>query len=91
MTLNIQQTNVSIGGNKMSATVSSTPRFVDTIFMLFSNGSFDHTCHLNPLFTDWQAKMGGYARSQMSQYLHTVLNSTRLCVTLTMLTLMLLV
>jgi len=60
MTLNIQQTNVVTNGGKLQATLSTTPRFVDTIFMLFSNGSFDRTCHLNPLFTDWQIKMGGY-------------------------------
>jgi len=59
MTLNVQQMNVTLGG-KLSATLTTTPRFVDTIFMLFSKGSYDRTCHLNPLFKDWQIKMGGY-------------------------------
>ena len=60
-TVSVQQTNATINGTKVNATLSSTPKFVDNIFMIFSDGTRNaNTCHVNPLFKDWSLKMGGY-------------------------------
>ena len=60
-TISVQEMNVTRGGNKLSAVVTSTPRFVDNIFLNFSDGSSNtQSCHVNPIFDSWQIKMGGY-------------------------------
>ena len=40
--------------------LTSTPRFVDTIFMLFPQTPEYRTCYQNPLFDDFRLTMGGY-------------------------------
>jgi len=60
-TLSVQQMNTTKGGTKLSAVVSATPRFVDNIFLNFFDGAYNRsTCHVNPIFDNWQIKMGGY-------------------------------
>ena len=61
-TLTFNQMNGNMGGAKTANTFSLTvtPRFVDTIFVLFPKNTYHHTCYENPLFSELSLKMGGY-------------------------------
>ena len=63
-TLTFQAMNGQMGGSTTATTVdlalTSTPRFVDTIFMLFPVATGRRTCYPNPLFDSFRLTMGGY-------------------------------
>jgi hypothetical protein len=46
----------------ISLSLTTTPRFVDSIFILFPLNNHYRTCYLNPQITDWSLKMGGYGQ-----------------------------
>jgi hypothetical protein len=46
----------------LSLTLTSTPRFVDSIFILFPLTNEHRTVYLNPLLKEWTLKMGGYGQ-----------------------------
>ena len=48
------------GQTKVDLALTSTPRFVDTIFLLFPYTSNSRTCYVNPLLHDFRLSMGGY-------------------------------
>jgi len=53
--------NVTGGTGSYTATLSTTPKFVDNIFFNFIDGTMNQgSCHVNPLLESWQLKMGGY-------------------------------
>jgi len=60
-TMSVQQMNVTGSSGSYTATLSTTPKFVDNIFFNFINGTSNQgSCHMNPLLESWQLKMGGY-------------------------------
>ena len=61
-TLTFQAMNGSMGNGKtgVDLALTSTPRFVDTIFILFPYDTNYRTCYYNPLFDACQITMGGY-------------------------------
>ena len=61
-TLTFNQMNGNMGGTtgKNDFTLTVTPRFVDTIFVLFPKTNTFRTCYENPLFNSFVLKMGGY-------------------------------
>ena len=61
-TLTFQAMNGEINKSSKVAdlALTSTPRFVDTIFMLFPENTNYRTCYINPLFSDYRLTMGGY-------------------------------
>ena len=62
-TLTFQAMNGTMGGagqTKVDLALTSTPRFVDTIFLLFPYTSNSRTCYVNPLLHDFRLSMGGY-------------------------------
>jgi hypothetical protein len=50
-----QKTNVSL-------TLTTTPRFVDSIFIIFPLTNDYKTVFFNPIFDEWTLKMGGYGQ-----------------------------
>ena len=46
--------------DQVDLALTSTPRFVDTIFMLFPQTPDYRTCYQNPLLDDFRLTMGGY-------------------------------
>jgi hypothetical protein len=46
----------------ISCTLTTTPRFVDTIFILFPQSNKHRTCYINPMLSEWSLKMGGYGQ-----------------------------
>ena len=54
--------NGNMGGTttKKDFGLTVTPRFVDTIFVLFPKDNNHKTCYENPLFNNVSLKMGGY-------------------------------
>ena len=61
-TLTFQAMNgeISKTNDTVDLALTSTPRFVDTIFMLFPHKPTYRTCYINPLFKDFRLTMGGY-------------------------------
>ena len=61
-TLTFNQMNGSMAGTTGRAdfALTATPRFVDTIFVLFPFNNTYKTCYENPLFKVVSLKMGGY-------------------------------
>jgi len=60
-TLTFNQMNGNMGnGSPNTFTLTSTPRFVDTIFILFPRDNTYKTCYENPLFSEVSLKCGGY-------------------------------
>ena len=61
-TLTFQAMNGTMGNNQnnVDLALTSTPRFVDTIFILFPYDTNYRTCYYNPLFEACQITMGGY-------------------------------
>ncbi len=59
-TLTFQAMNGTITSNEVQLALTSTPRFVDTIFMLFPKDPNYRTCFYNPLFAGHRLIMGGY-------------------------------
>ena len=61
-TLTFNQMNGNMGGtaSKHDFSLTATPRFVDTIFILFPKDNNHKTCYENPLFSQISLKMGGY-------------------------------
>ena len=61
-TLTFNQMNGNMGGTSTNKdfSLTVTPRFVDTIFVLFPKDNHHHTCYDNPLFENLSLKMGGY-------------------------------
>jgi hypothetical protein len=46
----------------ISCTLTTTPRFVDTIFILFPYDNNHRTCYINPMLSELSLKMGGYGQ-----------------------------
>ena len=61
-TLTFNQMNGNMGGTtgRNDFALTATPRFVDTIFVLFPLDNTYKTCYENPLFRQVSLKMGGY-------------------------------
>ena len=59
-TLTFQAMNGTISSKSVDLALTSTPRFVDTIFLLFPKKSNYRTVFFNPLFDQCQLTMGGY-------------------------------
>ena len=59
-TLTFQAMNGTISSKSVDLALTSTPRFVDTIFMLFPRKANYRTVYVNPLFDQCQLTMGGY-------------------------------
>ena len=62
-TLTFQAMNGIMGGKgqtKVDLALTSTPRFVDTILLLFPYNSKYRTVYVNPLFDSFRLTMGGY-------------------------------
>lgn len=61
-TLTFNQMNGNMGGTtgKNDFTLTMTPRFVDSIYVLFPKSNTFKTCYENPLFKSFVLKMGGY-------------------------------
>ena len=59
-TLTFQAMNGVIDNSKVDLALTSTPRFIDTIFLLFPENPSFRTCFVNPLFDSMQLTMGGY-------------------------------
>ena len=62
-TLTFQAMNGIMGGEgqlKVDLALTSTPRFVDTIFVMFPYNSKYRTVYINPLFDNFRLTMGGY-------------------------------
>ena len=67
-TLSFQGMNGLPGATSCDLTLTATPRFVDTIFLLLQQTQYHHTCYENPLFEDFTLKMGGYGTMPDVQY-----------------------
>jgi hypothetical protein len=62
-TLSFQPMNGTLrASNPVSLTLTSTPRFVDSIFILFPLTNDFRTIYINPRFDNWSLKMGGYGQ-----------------------------
>ena len=59
-TLTFQAMNGTCSKDKVDLALTSTPRFVDTIFILFPQTPEYRTCYQNPLFDSLRLTMGGY-------------------------------
>lgn len=59
-TLSFQGMNATISDKGMDLVLASTPRFVDSIFILLQQSQNHRTCYDNPLFETFSLKMGGY-------------------------------
>ena len=60
LTFNGMNGHIDSNNGMVDFTLTSTPRFVDTIFVLFQKNQNYRTCYENPLFDTFQLKMGGY-------------------------------
>ena len=60
LTFNQMNGNMGTAVPNHDFTLTATPRFVDTIFVLFPLNNTYRTCYENPLFTQISLKMGGY-------------------------------
>ncbi len=67
-TLTFQGMNGNTQPDNIDLTVTSTPRFVDMITILFPYSSNYRTCYENPLFESFTLKMGGYGTIPDVQY-----------------------
>jgi hypothetical protein len=62
-TLTFQAMNGTLWGQTdISLSLTTTPRFVDSIFILFPLNASYKTCYNNPHLTNWALKMGGYGQ-----------------------------
>ena len=60
-TLTFQAMNGTCGSkDKIDLALTSTPRFVDTLFILFPQTPDYRSCYSNPLFESYRLTMGGY-------------------------------
>ncbi len=59
-TIVFQCMNGQPSDNKLDLVLTSTPRFVDSIFILIQQDQTHRTCYVNPLFESFTFKMGGY-------------------------------
>ena len=61
-TLTFNYMNGNLGDQKTNTdfALTATPRFVDSIFVLFPKSNTFKTCYENPLFESFVLKMGGY-------------------------------
>jgi hypothetical protein len=58
-TLSFQPMNGNLNqAGSLSLTLTSTPRFVDSIFILFPMTNEYRTVYFNPLLKEWTLKMG---------------------------------
>ncbi len=67
-TLTFQGMNGNMKPENVDLTVTSTPRFVDMITILFPYNSNYRTCYENPCFDSFTLKMGGYGTIPDVQY-----------------------
>ncbi len=67
-TLTFQGMNGTTEAANIDLTVTSTPRFVDMICILFPYNSNYRTCYENPCFESFTLKMGGYGTIPDVQY-----------------------
>lgn len=67
-TLVFQCMNGQPSGKKLDLVLTSTPRFVDSIFILIQKNQDHRTCYINPLFESFTFKMGGYGTIPDVQY-----------------------
>ena len=58
--LTISPTSSQLAANKSSSTLTATPRFIDSIFLLFPLKPNHHTVFKNPMFHSLQLRCGGY-------------------------------
>ena len=58
--LTITPTSSQLNAGKGSSTLTATPRFIDSIFMLFPLKPNHHTVFKNPMFKALQLRCGGY-------------------------------
>lgn len=58
--LNISPTSSQLAAGKSSSTLTATPRFIDSIFLLFPLKPNHHTVFKNPWFQSLQLRCGGY-------------------------------
>lgn len=59
-TLSFQTMGGVPDANGCDLVLTSTPRFVDTIFLMMQKSQEYKTCYMNPLFKSFTLKMGGY-------------------------------
>lgn len=67
-TLSFQDMNCTTTTTGCDFTLTTTPRFVDTIFLLIKKSGEYTTCYENPLFDNFILKMGGYGTMPDVQY-----------------------